>query len=477
MNKILPLSFVACSFILQLHANDTVETQEQRERLSSVKKAVQSVAQTPQKEQNSITSEPQTVSDITTENTETKRERIPSVKKAISGVSAVEQKDIDIVWAFQHMFRDGKVTGQIRSMFSSYDNKEYTNTSATALGGFVKYELAQYKGFSGAVAFHTSTDIDALSSDGEKRNTELSSAQQEYEVRSETYINYNYNDKFNLRIGRQIIDTPLADSDDIRMIPNSFQAAVADYDNESLHVTLGALQKWQGSDAGLDDGWQKTGKDGTYFGGLSYSYNTIEMNLWVYNINGEADDATANNSFYIDVMDEFSFTETLSLHVGAQYLKQNELDNSGVKADIYGATGELVIDNLGLNLAYNHANKQSNKQSFSGFGGGTLFTNMDSMILDAITYDRSVDAYVAGLSYTLGDFNLLYAYGDFVGAKDSTGAKAEVTEQDFGIEYSKTDEFTLAAIYTLDNDKYDNSQNGANGGDWGNLRIFAAYNF
>jgi len=430
MKKIVPLSVLVCTLTLQLQANDIKEQKEQ----------------------------------------------IVSVEKNISSMRSVPHKEIDVVSGLQHMFSDGKVTGQIRSMMSAYDNKTYQSVLTTAVGGSLKYELAEYKGLSAGVTFHSSNDITVLSAKGTKRNTDLSSTQKEYEVRSETYLNYSY-DAFNVRIGRQILDTPLADSDDIAMVPNSFKAGVVSYKNEDLHVTLGVLKSWQGCDADLDGSWQKTGKDSTYFVGMTYAYDTLEANLWFYNINGEAGDMTANNSFYIDVANEFQFNDSRSLHVGLQYLKQNELDESGVSANIFGITTEFVIDDFGLNFSYNHAGKESAKQSFSGFGGGTLFTSMDSMILDTITYDRSVNAYVAGINYTMDNFNFLYAYGDFKGNTDSSGVKAEITEHNFGVEYSKTDDFSLAVIYTLDNDKYDNSQNGANGGDWRNLRIFGAYNF
>ena len=410
------------------------------------------------------------------EDENTTRKRHPSVKKAVGSVAQGKVKDVDLVDGFKHMFHDGKVSGQIRMLYNNYQNDTYQNTYATAIGGSLKYELAQYKGFSAAVGFHTSTDIDLLSGDGVKRDTELSSSDESYVVRSQSYINYNY-EGLNVRVGRQIIDTPLADSDDIRMIPNSFEAAVVNYEYKSLMFMGGFLDKWQGVDAGLDDGWQDTGDKGTYFGGINYSEDTLEANLWYYNINGVVDDETANDTVYGDIIGNYRVTKDLALHLGGQYLHQSENDKSGVEADIYGVMGEVVVKNLGINLAYNHAQKHAQKQSFSGFGGGTLFTNMDSMIIDAITRDRSADAYVGGISYSLGDINFLYAYGDFKGDADSLGIQEHIVEQDIGVEYSKDDDFTLAAIYTINDDKYNNTQTGINGGDWGNLRIFAAYNF
>jgi hypothetical protein len=471
MKKIVPLSLLA--IVALASANEP--TQQERPRYDSVKKAVGSVSQAKTKDV-AVVDVTQEVAPQQQTSQQPPRDRHSSVKKAIGSVSGVEPKEIDIVYGFNHMFRDGKVTGQIRSMYNSYNYTQETNTYATALGGFVKYELAEYKGLSAGVTFHTATDIDQLSGDGSKRDTELSSSEQEYEVRSETYLNYRYGE-MSVRLGRQIIDTPLADSDDIRMIPNSFEALIANYETQSVTVMLGHLQKWQGGDAGLDDGWQKTGEDGTNFGGITVTTDLLEGSFWVYNINGETGDETANNTFYGDVMGDFTLGEGFSLHTGVQYLKQNELDNSGVKADIWGASGELVYKGLGINLAYNGSSKHRGKQSFSGFGGGTLFTSMDSMILDAITSDRSASAVVGGFTYEWGDFNLLYAYGDFQGDANSQGEKEHIVEQDFGVEYSKTDDYTLAAIYTRDDDKYNNTTDGANGGDWGNVRVYASYNF
>ena len=45
---------------------------------------------------------------------------------------------------------------------------------------------------------------------------------------AEAYINYKY-DTLNFRAGRQVLNTPLADSDDICMIQNTFEAYVATY--------------------------------------------------------------------------------------------------------------------------------------------------------------------------------------------------------------------------------------------------------
>jgi hypothetical protein len=401
------------------------------------------------------------------------RDRIPSVKKAIGRVADTKDKEIDIVDGFVHMFKDGKVTGQVRTMYSRVYNDGTDDIYATAIGGFLKYELAQYKGFNAGVSFHTTHDLEFASGDNNKRNENLSSSKGNYTQLTNAYINYKYED-LNIRIGRQTLDTPLADSDDIRMVENTFMAYTAAYATNGFSLMLGHLVSWQGSDAGLDEGWIKTSKDGVNFIGAGYENDFIQTSLWYYNINGQRADEMANNTLYADLIGKYDINKNISLHAGVQYLTQDELDNSGVESDIYGAMAELVVYGLGLNIAYNKSLKKDNKQSFSGFGGGTLFTNMDSMILDTITADRDADVVVSGISYEIGDFNFLYAYGNFKGDVNSLGDKEHIVEQDIGLNYSHNENFNISALYNRNNDKLNS---GSNDGNWDNFRVLMSYNF
>ena len=401
-----------------------------------------------------------------------KRDRVPSVKKVIGQVGKTETKEIDTVEKFKHMFSDGKVTGQVRMMYAGYDKKESgeKDTYATAIGGGLKYELASLYGFNGGIAFRTSQDLafaTGKQSDGEQ-NDELSSSKGNYTDMSEAYINYKYED-FNFRAGRQVLDTPLADSDDVRMVPNTFEAYVATYDLDKVSFMFGNIQSWQGFDAGLDDGWVKdSGVSGTTFGGISYADKLIECSAWYYNASKNA------NAFYADMGLNYNFSKNYSIHGGLQYLNESELDNSGYEADIYGALVEFVAYDIGFNIAYNKAAKKIGKHSFSGTGGGTMFTSMDTMIIDEIADDRDASAIVGGLSYEIGDFGFLYAYGDFTGDKNTLGEKAHIVEQDIGGGYNVDDKFVVAAVFVMQEDK-EHTPKTEN--DWNRLQVMLNYNF
>jgi len=397
-----------------------------------------------------------------------KRERLHSVKELIGTVTKMKDNDISMVDNFKHMFKDAKVSGQIRMMYAGYNQKEENvdNTFATALGGILKYELAKYNGFNAGVAIYTSHDIPVMSGENTRHNDELSSSKGEYTTVGEAYLNYNYSD-FNFRAGRQKLDTPLADSDDRRMIQNSFEAYVATYNYEGFDFMVGRINNWQGVDNELDNGWSATGKNGTNFGGVSYS-DKYELNLWYYNI------TDATNTFYFDSGVNYPLTKELNIHAMVQFLKEDELSKSGYDADIYGAMLEFVFDGVGVNFAYDSTDASNKKQTFSGTGGGTLYTSMDTMILDTIAIDRKAQAIVSGISYNYDNLNFLYAYGTFIGDKDSNGIKAYIVEQNIGFEYNVNEEFIISATYVLEDDRLNHKKTE---NDWNRAQLMIHYNF
>ena len=402
------------------------------------------------------------------ESVDEKRDRAHSVRKVVDSIGKLETKDISIVDSFKHMFIDGKLSGQIKSIYGTYNQKErgVEDSYATALGGILKYELAEFNGFNAGAAVYTSHDINFATGAGTKHNNELSSSSGEYTQMAEVYINYNYKD-LNIRVGRQSLETPLADSDDIRMIQNSFNAYILTYNYAGIDFMIGHLKSWQGYDADLDTPWSTTGKDGTNLIGASYS-DGLEFNLWYYNI-------TQNmNALYLDTGFEYAFSKEYQFHTMVQYLHESELNSSGFAADIYGALLEIVAYDIGFNIAFNKSNKQKGKQTFSGNGGGTMFTSMDTSIIDDLANDRDVLAIVAGIVYSINDFNLLYAYGDFNGDENSAGQKEHKVEHDFSIEYNVNDEFLVSAVYATVEDKQHKLKTQY---DWNRVQVMVNYNF
>lgn len=409
------------------------------------------------------------------------KDRETSIRKTVDSFGRIDVKDVSVVDQFKKMFSDGKVSGQVRSIYAGYEQKDTAtpDSYATALGGMLKYELASLHGFNAGFAFTTSHDIGFLTGDKatSKQNAELSSNKGSYSELTEAYINYQNGD-FNLRIGRQMMDTPLADSDDIRMIPNTFEALIATYTLNNFSFTAGNVQRWQGAGAGLgynpngvalDSNWIDVGSRGTTFVGVDYE-GKINMSAWYYDISKLTNAAKAS---YLEI-GRHKNRNNFSLHGALQYLHESEVKSSGVQADIYGALIEVMASNISINLAYNKSTKHSGKRSFSGIGGGSMFTSMDTMTIDEIAEDRDAQAIVLGLGYSMKNWEFLYAYGDFDGDVNSLGKKAHIVEQNMGFQYTVNEEFVFAAIYVKEEDKQSaiKTEN-----DWDRIQIMMKYDF
>jgi hypothetical protein len=389
------------------------------------------------------------------------QERSDSVRKSIDSFAKLQDKEVSEVDRLKKMFKKGEASGQLKLMYASAPQAD--KPYATAMGGIFKYELAEYRGFNVGAAAYISYDLPFASGKGIQDSSELSSREGKYIEMGEAYLNYKY-DNFSFRGGRQVIDTPLADSDDIRMIKNSFEAYILNYDYNGMKFMAGNIQNWNGYDAGLDNGWVKTGTKGVNFGGLSYAHG-LEYDLWYYNVTG------VTNAAYVDLGIEYHIDEDILIHSMVQYLHEDEVDNSGVEASIYGFLAEVVVNGIGMNLSLNKAEKCKDKESFSGFGGGTLFTNMDTMIPDTITKDREVLSYVAGVSYEYEGLNFLYTYGDFNGEEDSGGIKAHIVEQNIGMGYNVNEEIIVGVLYAAQEDLEDSLNN------WDRAQVMLSYNF
>jgi len=356
-----------------------------------------------------------------------------------------------------------KVEGEARALHSATFNENSENINATAFGFALGAKTQNSEGFNAGIKLRGTKDIKSLSGEGSHESDELSGANKEYATLSEAYLSYKYKN-LTLSGGRQSINTPLADSDDIRMVPNSFEAYLASLKLEDMTLLAGFINKWQGSDAGLDSRWSETGD--TFVASASYVRDAIESSLWYYNITNKEN---ASSTIYFDTLLSFELNRDISLATGFQFLNQTEVNESGIESNIYGVMAELSGSDITVALAYNMSKKEEGKHSLSGFGGGALFTNMDTMILDEITQSSDASAVVGAISYEYNSLvSFTYAYGDF--SADSE----HIVEQDFIVEYIAKENLALSVAYILDsNEEYSDSEDFNSQ----NLRVFTSYSF
>lgn len=151
-------------------------------------------------------------------------------------------------------FKEGKASGQVRAF---YINRDYAfadskgaatsnsnlDRDGLALGGKIGFETAPLYGVSAGAVFYTTNKLDDESKTATKNDKTLFDGNDDsYTMLGQAYIQGKFG-ATTVKVGRQQLDTPLAGSDDARMIPNLFEAAVVingDLPNTTLigaHVT------------------------------------------------------------------------------------------------------------------------------------------------------------------------------------------------------------------------------------------------
>ena len=342
-------------------------------------------------------------------------------------------------------FKNGKVSGQIRAgyLYADPEFEGHLSPYATALGGQLKFETDKWYGFDIGAAFYTSHAITPWSgnkSDGEF-NDELTSAAGYYDLLAEAYLDYTY-ENFKVRGGRQLIDTPYADSDDIRMTPNTFEGVLATYAYDKFTVIGAYLTRWQGPDAGvyefidlLEDG------DGIAMLAATYEQEDLEANLWYYHADKIA------NIFYGDTTYSYKLGDVTTLKGSLQIGDQSEIDNSGIDGMIYGAMAELDYAGLTLSIAYDRLKVDEDKEYFGGFGGGVGFVNMFEMTAGVFTFHQNTKGWKATIAYDLSEIgidglSIEYDYGNFKG-----DIEHEANEHNLMIAYAPSETWDLELVY------------------------------
>jgi len=374
--------------------------------------------------------------------------------------------ETDTANSFTEMFTKGTPSGQIRLGYIMMDPKASGENTLSdfAIGGQLKFETAPWVGMSVGAAFYTSHSI--TRPDDEDYNDEMAGPDKHYDLLAESYLNYAVAG-LNVRLGRQLFDTPFADSDDIRMTPHTFEALTGTYDfGEGFGVTTGWMTRWQGVDAGYPNdaefGDMVEGSDGTFMLGGTYGGDMLEANIWYYGV------VDVVNAFYADVIVPIPMGDVVSMNVGAQVSVQGDNTNdstfdemgSKVGGDLYGLMAEIDVIGISVALAWDHVNMDEGEALFGGWGGGPFFTNIDTLVANEFAAGQDADSYTFSVGYDFSDvgaegLGIGYTFGHYEGGGDPLDASvdAKVEEHNFAVEYAISDNWSVDAIYVISDDK------------------------
>lgn len=254
---------------------------------------------------------------------------------------------------------ESRVFAQVRGGYVNIDDNAGSKTDTLSIGGKLGYKTKSYNGISAAATFYTTNPIGGVDDEG----MFLDSNNDGYSILGEAYLNAALGDT-NIRLGRQELDTPFADTDDIGMIPNTFEAL--HISNESLPNTqlhLAHLRRWSGVDAPVPEKFTDMNDDDgvTALGAVYEPSDKWNVQGWHY----AASDAT--DITYL----EAGLNPMKNLGLGVQYATQG---GAGFDGKVWGVSAEYGVGDFTLAAAHN---KVSDGQVTNGFGGGPFFTSSE----------------------------------------------------------------------------------------------------
>ncbi len=241
-----------------------------------------------------------------------------------------------------------------------------------------------------------------------------------------------------LRAGRQALETPFADSDDIGMIPNTFEAVVLESaPAQGLWVTAGHLRRWAGVDSSKERFDRINGDHGASFVGLSYPVLKGEVQGWYYYQKGGSDIA------YVEAVTELH--EKVQLALQWTHQRDRVADQ---QAMAWGAGLSWELGDFTLSGDFNKV--FGTGSVINGYGGGPYFTSAEQNTIDGVSRIRALAAGVeyggidrltlgarhAGFSKGVGDewdFTASYALGE--------GLAVDLVHSDMGRDGSNTRAF------------------------------------
>jgi len=343
---------------------------------------------------------------------------------------------------------DLKEEVEIRFGVQSHDSDE-----DMSLGGRLHIEGDSIlQNLSGGVSFATTNLL--FGKNDSKGVRFFDSNSKSYSILQEAYLKYTISNT-TLKVGRQIIDTPFADSDDVGMIANSFEAyKLSNSDLADALFTVLYLSKFSGVDSDLPKSFSKL-NDNRGVLALGAAYNGISdltLNSWFYNMPSTAKYTYADME-YSREFDGIEYAFAL------QYALQDYAVDKD--ASIYGVGVSVGYSGLNFALSYN---KSADGIADNGYGGGAFLTSMEHLTLAEAGADGEVLSY--GFEVEVVDGAVFYISN--ANLKSSRGKKAD--ELDLVLSYEASKRLAFDLIYSKVDDDI-------NGDSFNNSRFFANYSF
>lgn len=279
--------------------------------------------------------------------------------------------------SLESAFKEGKVSGQIRTFWIERDYSKSSSgkyeRDGTALGGKFGFETAPLYGISAGAVFYTSNKLDdmsALTATSRDDKTLFANNGDSYTLLGQAYLQAKLGNT-SLKIGRQQLDTPMAGSDDARMIPNLFEAAVVT-NTDIKDLTVVAAHVWNEAIGSFSNGYagNKLAAQAGYGLGIGIATGSDITgkftNMGTVALNKSTDGVVVVAGIYkgipnltLQVWDYYAFDIANILYAQADYTM-----NVGIPVTL---SGQYISEkNIGANLAATTLSKSKVDASMYG---------------------------------------------------------------------------------------------------------------
>ena len=336
---------------------------------------------------------------------------------------------------------------------------QHQERSDLAVGGKLHIESGAYRGISAGVSFYTSNGLQ------DRENIGIpfyDSRDDSYAILGEAYLRGVWGETEAV-LGRQEIDIPYFDTDDVGMVPNTFEALqLLNHDLPDTTLFALVITRMAGVDAPHPEAFTKIGGHSAQVVGLLWEgIEGVSLQGWYARQKDEVDLTYLEGSYEGKQGD-------IAYSFGLQYTIQDHDDGS--EADIYGVAGSVGYTSWGLNIAfsYNRTDSKNGGVADNFYGGGPFFTSCEHLTLA----DAGVDgkAQRIGLEWELESLGL-NGVGFALSRLDLSGPETDTREIDYLLSYAPSETLSIDLIYS------DADDNRVPENSFENTRLFLNYRF
>jgi hypothetical protein len=276
------------------------------------------------------------------------------------------------------------LSSDLRLGYTRTDDGAGSQVDTLSVGGRLDARSADWHGLGAGTTLYATTPLAGIDDDPLFLDASGGPNGSGYAVLGQAWVQGQWGHT-RFRLGRQEIDTPFADTDDIGMIPNTFEALVVENsDVDDLVLSAMHLHRWAGVDANKEKFKRLNGAHGVNVFGAVYTRDRWDAQAWYYRQQG------ATDILYLE-----GGAEPLpGLHAGLQWTRQQD-KAANTRARAWGASLAYTLADFTLSSDYNRVTGSGAVSN--GFGGGPFFTSCDQHTIDGV---RNIRAFATGIGYS-----------------------------------------------------------------------------